>query len=257
MGDPSTSPHAHTADCVCGAFFFAMRSCKFCLNPCLARPKCLLSPASCSAPQSASHPLPFTSPSLLLIRKMVPKWTPVDKNAMVTLSYASSSAGLPPCLKCTAFSHRNFTDCCLLSPILPHSSAHLQCLCLPNPPVRLRPLWWHKSFRFWAPFDIGSKSICLGAAMSLFLMDHFVACIMILGRWSSDTFLVYIRPQVLDWTNNIITAKKYCGSRSVSNRLNVLIRIMILRTTSALPSFVSLYQQSATRIGRSLMFNYP
>jgi hypothetical protein len=26
---------------------------------------------------------------------------------------------------------------------------------------------------------------------------------MILGRWSSDAFLVYIRPQVLEWTNNM------------------------------------------------------
>ena len=39
--------------------------------------------------------------------------------------------------------------------------------------------------------------------MSLFLMDHSTAKIMILGRWSSDAFLVYIRPQVLEWTNNM------------------------------------------------------
>lgn len=39
--------------------------------------------------------------------------------------------------------------------------------------------------------------------MSLFLMKHRVHKIMILGRWSSDAFLVYIRPQVLEWTNNM------------------------------------------------------
>jgi hypothetical protein len=39
--------------------------------------------------------------------------------------------------------------------------------------------------------------------MSLFLMNHPVHKIMILGRWSSDAFLVYIRPQVLEWTNNM------------------------------------------------------
>jgi hypothetical protein len=39
--------------------------------------------------------------------------------------------------------------------------------------------------------------------MSLFLMDHSIAKIMILGRWSSDAFMVYIRPQVLEWTNNM------------------------------------------------------
>ena len=39
--------------------------------------------------------------------------------------------------------------------------------------------------------------------MGLFLMNHPVAKIMILGRWSSDAFLVYIRPQVLEWTNQM------------------------------------------------------
>jgi hypothetical protein len=39
--------------------------------------------------------------------------------------------------------------------------------------------------------------------MALFLKDHSTAKIMILGRWSSNAFLVYIRPQVLEWTNNM------------------------------------------------------
>jgi hypothetical protein len=34
-------------------------------------------------------------------------------------------------------------------------------------------------------------------------MNHPVAKIMILGRWSSDAFLDYIRPQVLEWTNQL------------------------------------------------------
>ena len=41
--------------------------------------------------------------------------------------------------------------------------------------------------------------------MGLFLMNHPVAKIMILGRWSSDAFLDYIRPQVLEWTNQLST----------------------------------------------------
>jgi hypothetical protein len=51
--------------------------------------------------------------------------------------------------------------------------------------------------------EIGTKSLRSGAAMALFLMDYSTARIMILGRWSSDAFLVYIRPQVLEWTNNM------------------------------------------------------
>jgi hypothetical protein len=48
-----------------------------------------------------------------------------------------------------------------------------------------------------------TKSIRSGAAMGLFLMNHPVHKIMILGRWSSDAFLVYIRPQVPEWTNKM------------------------------------------------------
>jgi hypothetical protein len=51
--------------------------------------------------------------------------------------------------------------------------------------------------------EIGNRSIRSGAAMALFLKDHSTAKIMILGRWSSDAFLVCIRPQVLKWTNNM------------------------------------------------------
>ena len=57
----------------------------------------------------------------------------------------------------------------------------------------------------FSPSEIGNRSIRSGAAMALFLKNHSTAKIMILGRWSSDAFLVYIRPQVLEWTNNMST----------------------------------------------------
>ena len=60
----------------------------------------------------------------------------------------------------------------------------------------------HKTFGFH-PREIGNRSIRSGAAMALFMKDHSTAKIMILGRWSSDAFLVYIRPQVLEWANNM------------------------------------------------------
>jgi hypothetical protein len=59
-----------------------------------------------------------------------------------------------------------------------------------------------RTFEF-DPHEIGNKSIRSGAAMALFINDVSTAKIMILGRWSSDAFLVYIRPQVLEWTNNM------------------------------------------------------
>ena len=51
------------------------------------------------------------------------------------------------------------------------------------------------------PEDLGSRSIRSGAAMALFMMDHSTEKIKILGRWASDAFLAYIRPQVLEWTS--------------------------------------------------------
>jgi hypothetical protein len=55
------------------------------------------------------------------------------------------------------------------------------------------------------PQEIGNKSVRSGAAMALFINDISTAKSMILGRWSSNTFLVYIRPQVLEWINNMST----------------------------------------------------
>lgn len=57
----------------------------------------------------------------------------------------------------------------------------------------------------YGPLDIGTRSIRSGAAMGLFLMDHSVTKIMLMGRWSSDAFLNYIRPQVLEWTTHLST----------------------------------------------------
>jgi hypothetical protein len=55
----------------------------------------------------------------------------------------------------------------------------------------------------YAASEIGNKSIRSGAAMSLFLSNTATARIMLLGRWASDAFLAYIRPQVLEWTSNL------------------------------------------------------
>ena len=53
--------------------------------------------------------------------------------------------------------------------------------------------------------DLGTRSIRSEAAMALFVMGDTVSKIMMLGRWSFDAFLVYIRPQVLEWMNSMST----------------------------------------------------
>jgi hypothetical protein len=45
--------------------------------------------------------------------------------------------------------------------------------------------------------QIGTHSVRSGAAMALYLADEQPHNIMLLGRWSSDAFLIYLRPQVL------------------------------------------------------------
>ena len=49
------------------------------------------------------------------------------------------------------------------------------------------------------PHEIGNKSVRSGAAMALFLKHHSTDKIMLLGRWKSKAFMVYIRPQVVEW----------------------------------------------------------
>jgi hypothetical protein len=55
----------------------------------------------------------------------------------------------------------------------------------------------------FGPLEIGTHSICSAAAMSMFLADVPVYTIMLLGRWSSDAFLRYIRRQVQQFSSGI------------------------------------------------------
>jgi hypothetical protein len=72
---------------------------------------------------------------------------------------------------------------------------HLRATC------RLKP----KNYYGYAPEEIGTHSLRSGAAMALFLADEHPHKIMLLGRWSSDAFLDYIRPQVQEWTSGMST----------------------------------------------------
>jgi hypothetical protein len=93
-----------------------------------------------------------------------------------------------------------------------------------------------------APNDLGTRSIRSGAAMGLFLMDHSVEKIMILGQWSSDAFMAYIRPQVLEWTNimsrDLALAGNYrdLGFRS-NERATIRPDKSLLRRPGLIPRF--------------------
>ncbi len=51
--------------------------------------------------------------------------------------------------------------------------------------------------------EIGTHSIRSGAAMAMFLSDCSVCQIMMIGCWSRDAFLRYIRKQVEQFSHNV------------------------------------------------------
>jgi hypothetical protein len=51
--------------------------------------------------------------------------------------------------------------------------------------------------------EIGTHSIRLGAAMAMYLGECPVYTIMLIGRWSSNTILWYIRKQVMEFSHNV------------------------------------------------------
>ena len=55
------------------------------------------------------------------------------------------------------------------------------------------------------PEDIGTHSLRSGAAMALYLAKVPTLTIMIIGRWKSDAFLLYIRKQVAQFSQNLST----------------------------------------------------
>jgi hypothetical protein len=55
----------------------------------------------------------------------------------------------------------------------------------------------------YASTDIGTHSLRSGAAMAMYLNDVPVYTIMLIGRWSSDAFLRYIRRQVQQFSTGV------------------------------------------------------
>ena len=51
--------------------------------------------------------------------------------------------------------------------------------------------------------DVGTHSIRSSLAMALYLKKRQVSTIMLIGRWSSDAFLLYIRRQVQEFSAGV------------------------------------------------------
>jgi len=64
----------------------------------------------------------------------------------------------------------------------------------------------------FGPEDVGCHSLRSGAAMAMYLTNTPIYTIMLIGRWTSDSWLRYIRPQVQDFTR--VVSKNMISSES-------------------------------------------
>jgi hypothetical protein len=69
--------------------------------------------------------------------------------------------------------------------------------------IRLAAVTIGKDILGFSPTDIGLHSARSGAAMAMYLSGVPIYTIMLLGRWSSDAFLRYIRKQVKEFSKDI------------------------------------------------------
>jgi hypothetical protein len=71
------------------------------------------------------------------------------------------------------------------------------------------------------PHEMGTHSIRSGAAMAMYLAGVPTFTIMLIGRWSSDAFLLYIRKQVREFSRGIaprmLLTDEYFSVASVTN----------------------------------------
>lgn len=69
--------------------------------------------------------------------------------------------------------------------------------------IRLAAVAIGKDILGFSPQDLGLHSARSGAAMAMYLSGVPIYTIMLLGQWSSDAFLRYIRKQVKEFSKGI------------------------------------------------------
>ena len=204
--------HEHAADLITGAFFFAMRGCEFCLTDRTeaGRTK-LLELGDVTFRDHQKRVIPKTSADLEERAHYVTIRFVFQKNRVRMDRRTQGRSGKKLCPV------RSWARACrrVLTTTRNPSSKTRVCEVGNGKgqqthvtSERVKRLLRLTCYRYGKErgygieeHELGTRSIRSGAAMALFLMDHLVKKIMILGRWSSDAFLVYIRPQVLEWTN--------------------------------------------------------
>jgi len=201
----------HAADLIAGAFFFAMRACEFCLTPKEGKTK-RLTLGNITFRDRRRRKLTHTDPNLLDRAYYVTICFVDQKNGkkMDRRTQRRSRNSLCPIrawarvcqrTRATVLNVSDSTPVCTIGDSRGASTMVTSTRVLKLLRFVCKAGRADGKFYGFEPHELGTKSICSGAAMALSIMNHSPYRIQILGRWSSDAFLVYIRPQVLEWTN--------------------------------------------------------
>lgn len=203
---------------IAGAYFFAMRSCEYLRVPVRGRTK-LLTVGNVCFSDATCRPIPHHHGSLSTRAYYVTITFDDQKSGKKgeSRTHHRNDDNLLCPVKCwlrtvlRIRSYQHTTDTTTVNMIIPTSSArapskqiivyftqevvnkYLRSACASKPD-------YHFGYN---ASDVGTHSIRSGAAMALFMADEHPYRIMTLGRWSSDAFLVYIRPQIQEWTTNL------------------------------------------------------
>ena len=213
-GGPPTkvTAQAQAADITIGAFFFAARSCEYTKTPKPGKTK--LVTAECVVFRSEDKKIiSHHSPSLMELAEYI-TITFIDQKNGDKMDARSQRRTDHPVL-CPA---RRWASAIrrLVTTLPDYSGDTPLCAIHTNGSTKLINntfiktllrdtcrLYGGKPVFGFHPHEIGNKSIRSGAAMALSLQNHATYRIQILGRWRSNSFLDYIRPQVLEWTSNM------------------------------------------------------
>ena len=207
--------NTHMADIVLGAFFFAMRACEYCLTRTPGKTK-RVALGDLKFRDRFKQMLSLSDPLLMSKAQFVTVTFRDQKNATKMDSRSHQRSGHPilcPVLRFASAARRiihTFSSWSIHTPLsavfLASKITHIDSDLVRDTLRRVCRLRGNGRSHFgFEPADIGNKSIRSGAAMALALNDHSPYKIMVLGRWASDAFLFYIRPQVLEWANNMST----------------------------------------------------
>ena len=194
------------ADLAIGAFFFAMRSCEYLTTDKPGRTK-KLELRDLVFRTASGTPIPITSPE-------------IHDAASVSITFRDQKNG-----KKMAVRTQNRTSCEILCPVRRWASIVHRLVARfgdkPNTPINrvatsrrlLRSKQMLDFIRLtakkmgpmagYAPEEVGCHSIRSGAAMCLILGGAATHKVMLVGRWSSDAFIAYIRPQIDAFTSGL------------------------------------------------------